>query len=406
MTSKKRLILIGLLLSACLIAVTTVIAQQRRKPRPATPPSSPPPAQSKPQDKHSVGDKICIDVWGDEGEFCGIIEEITPERYKVQITTVYAGRCPIFLFPRNECEILGATSCSGDRRIRLRGYKQQGEAGVGDYVWIPKYCDGYGAKLKEQRRIEEERNRLEAERASRLEAERRRAEEETRRTEEAKLEAEKVRIADSFAASLKNSTNSIGIEFVLIVPGAGSSNNLIQKPAKPFYMGKHEITQKQWREVMGNNPAHFIGDDLPVDSVSFNEAKEFCKQLSQMTGHEYRLPTENEWEYAAGTTGATAGDLNAVAWHDGNSSGKTHPVGQKRPNAFGLFDMYGNVWEWCEDSRYSSSTCSTCKPDRVQCGGSWYVSSGSFNSTLCRGNRPDDHNFYSGFRVVVSARIQ
>jgi formylglycine-generating enzyme required for sulfatase activity len=422
MTSKKSLILIGLLWIASLIAATTVIAQQHRNPRPATQPSLPSPAQSKPQEKHSVGDRICIDVWDNGGSFCGIIELITPERYKVQLTTVYGGECKMLLVGTYECEGLSPTSCSGDRRIRAKGYKQQGEAGVGDYVWIPKYCDGYGARLREERRAEAERRRIEEERRR---AEKARLEAERRRTEEESLKSA-IAFANSLAPSLKN---SIGMELILIKPGkfrmGDDAGNINEKPVrevfikKPFYMGKYEVTQAQWREVMDNNPSNFKGDDLPVDSVSFNDAKEFCGKLSRMTGQEYRLPTEAEWEYAcrAGTIAAIGlVNLDAMAWHDGNSGGKTHPVGRKQPNAFGLFDMYGNVWEWCEDvwhdsyhgapSDGSAWLSGGNSRNRVLRGGSWYVNSRNVSSTL-RGSRIDfDRNVYSGFRVVVSAMAQ
>jgi len=123
-----------------------------------------------------------------------------------------------------------------------------------------------------------------------------------------------------------------------------------------FYIGKYEVTQAQWRAVMGNNPSYYSGDNLPAENILWNEAKDFCRRLSEMTGAEYRLPSEAEWEYAcrAGETGAYASDPNATAWYDINSNDKTHPVGQKRPNEFGLYDMLGNVVEWCEDTWHNS----------------------------------------------------
>ena len=117
------------------------------------------------------------------------------------------------------------------------------------------------------------------------------------------------------------------------------------------------VTQGQWKALMGgSNPSHFQGDDLPVETVTWQEAVEFCERLSRKEGKHYRLPTESEWEYAcrAGTTGAFgAGDgeasLDQVGWYAKNSGDQTHAVGQKKPNAWGLFDMQGNVCQWCSD---------------------------------------------------------
>jgi len=123
---------------------------------------------------------------------------------------------------------------------------------------------------------------------------------------------------------------------------------------KAFYMGGCEVTQEQYVQVMGKNPSHFIGASLPVESVQWNGAQEFCKKASQKTGQTVRLPTEAEWEFAcrAGTTtnyytGDAEAGLSRAGWYYGNSGAKTHPVGQKTPNAWGLYDMHGNVFEWC-----------------------------------------------------------
>jgi formylglycine-generating enzyme required for sulfatase activity len=127
-----------------------------------------------------------------------------------------------------------------------------------------------------------------------------------------------------------------------------------------FWMGKTEVTQGQWRSIMGNNPSAFKGDDQrPVECVSYADAQAFCRKLTEREraagrlpdGYVYALPTEAQWEYScrAGTTGQYAGDLDMIAWYRANSGGQTHPVAQKQANAWGLHDMQGNVWEWCAD---------------------------------------------------------
>jgi formylglycine-generating enzyme required for sulfatase activity len=166
----------------------------------------------------------------------------------------------------------------------------------------------------------------------------------------------------------KTLTNSIGMEFVLIPAGTfkmgSNTGDPDERPvhevtiSKAFYMGKYEVTQGQWQAVMGTNPSAVPGDaNRPVEQVAWNDAQMFIGRLNAMEGGQrYRLPTEAEWEYAARAGspriygfGNDPKQLGEYAWYRGNSQRHTHPVGQKRPNAWGLYDMLGNVWEWVQD---------------------------------------------------------
>ena len=158
-----------------------------------------------------------------------------------------------------------------------------------------------------------------------------------------------------------------GLPDLVVLPGGsfqmGGSRYSPEQPVHSvhiisFAIGKYPVTQAQWTQVMGHNPSQFPGrdDQSPVDSVNWRDAQAFIQRLNQLTGHAYRLPSEAEWEYAcrAGSTaqwyfGDDESQLPDHAWYDSNSGNRTHPVGKKEPNAFGLYDMHGNVYEWCED---------------------------------------------------------
>ncbi len=187
---------------------------------------------------------------------------------------------------------------------------------------------------------------------------------------------------------------------------------------QPFKMSAIPVTQAQYEAVMGHNPSEFKGADNPVENVSWNAAKEFCKKLSELTGREYRLPSEAQWEYAcrAGSEGKycfgdNEAELKDYAWYFYNSGGKTHPVGQLKPNAFGLYDMHGNVWEWCEDDWHDYKNArkdgaayveNPRRSARVLRGGSWADNPGSCRSANRINYDPNASSVNFGFRVVFS----
>jgi formylglycine-generating enzyme required for sulfatase activity len=193
----------------------------------------------------------------------------------------------------------------------------------------------------------------------------------------------------------------------------------------PFYIGKYTVTRGQWKAVVDKVPTYFDGDDLPVERESWDGAVKFCKMISKQTGRTYRLPTEAEWEYAcrAGATGLYCfGDdgrtLEQYAWYQGNYDGKSHPVGQKKPNQFGLYDMHGNVWEWCQDwydANYYTQSPETDPQGPVKGVGMKVIRGGSssYSSVHCRSasrgcsdNRPIVYYVIIGFRVVCEVKTR
>jgi formylglycine-generating enzyme required for sulfatase activity len=241
--------------------------------------------------------------------------------------------------------------------------------------------------------------------------------------------------AESLTEMKSTFTNSLGMEFVLVKPGkymmGTVTNNMdgikdesprhLVEITKSFYLGKFEVTQVEYSVLMGNNPSKVKGNNQPVESVTFEDAKSFIDSLNTKEGHSrYRLPTEAEWEYAARAGTFTLyyfGDDKALlgnyAWYGGNSgeSFKHQNVGQKLPNPWGFFDMHGNVWEWIEDwygeSYYSHSP--TIDPPGERSGEYKVIRSGSSldSPNLCRSASrqhflPDNSIEYIGFRLALS----
>ena len=224
-------------------------------------------------------------------------------------------------------------------------------------------------------------------------------------------------------------TNSIGMDLVLIpagqfMMGSPDSDPDAYDDEKPlhrvtisqsFYVGQHPVTQAQWQAMMGANPSRFTGADRPVECVSWDDAQAFIEKLNEREGaRHYRLLLEAEWEYAcrAGTTtrysfSNYAARLGQFAWYDKNAKDKTYPVGRRRPNPWGLYDMLGNVWEWCQDWYGAYCIDATTDPQgpcagaaRVLRGGSWIDHDQDMRCALRYGDVPGSRYGFNGFRIA------
>src|SRR5574344_1161114 len=212
----------------------------------------------------------------------------------------------------------------------------------------------------------------------------------------------------SYSSSIKNRDNEVFVE------GSGEINS--------FYMWKTEVTQAQYQSVMGDNPSHFEGDNHPVEQVSWYDAVAYCNKRSEQEGlmpcysgsgdnitcdfsaNGYRLPTSAEWEYAAkggkdvqSYIYAGSDSIDEVAWYDGNSGDTTHEVATKKPNTLGIYDMSGNVWEWCWTASGSK---------RVSRGGSYGHYDNYCTVSRRSGDDPSSSSYYLGFRVVRSSSVK
>jgi len=237
--------------------------------------------------------------------------------------------------------------------------------------------------------------------------------------------------ASSVTTSGNKKTYTVnGVSFTMVRVAGGtftmgdSDTGSDAKPAhqvtlSSYSIGETEVTQALWQAVMGSNPSYFTGNlQRPVETVSWNECQAFIRKLNSLTGATFRLPTEAEWEYAARGGSQSIGykfsgsdNFGTVAWYDGNSSSTTHPVKGKQPNELGLYDMSGNVYEWCADwydsSYYSSSPSSNPKGPsagpgfyRVIRGGSWWHHALNCRVAYRGGSTPSDACYYLGLRLV------
>ena len=195
--------------------------------------------------------------------------------------------------------------------------------------------------------------------------------------------------------------------------GIKGITKFVANVSNDYYIGKFEVTQALWQAVMGSNPAKNKGDNLPVEKVTWTECQDFVKKLNELTGKNFRLPTALEWVYAARGGSKSSGykysgsnKLSKVAWFDSNSNSKdkTHPVGTKMPNELGLYDMSGNVWEWCQDLGKSTkkSSKSLHGVSRILCGGSW-SDNAKYCTSLYLDEKPEGfYSIYTGMRLALS----
>ena len=242
-----------------------------------------------------------------------------------------------------------------------------------------------------------------------------------------KRKAKTERTTKGKAASGKQTFTVNGVSFTMIAVQGGTftmgatgeqgsdaySAYSGEKPAhkvtvSSFYIGQTEVTQELWEAVMGGNPSEFKGAKRPVENVSWDNCQEFIRKLNAKTGKSFRLPTEAEWEYAArggsrsqGYKYSGSNTVGDVAWYGANSEDHTHTVATKRANELGLYDMSGNVWEWCQNKWYNYDGSSYTGSRRVYRGGSWGGSARGCSVSFRCNLSPDDRDYLLGLRLAL-----
>ena len=291
------------------------------------------------------------------------------------------------------------------------------------------YADEADARLDalENQELRKKQEQVEAEKVRKAQIAQQEAEKKERERQEkarlAELEIERKKQAEAAEKERQKQALLARIEpEMLFVKGGtfkmGSNDDgpIHSVTLSDFSIGKYPITQKQWQEIMGNNPSDFKGETLPVENVSWDDCQEFIKKLNEKTGKKYRLPTEAEWEFAArggnqskGFEYSGSNNIDEVAWYYNNSDNKTHPIGTKKANELGIHDMSGNVWEWCNDWYDSYRNAIENNPKgadtgshRVSRGGSWFNGAELCRVTCRNYDSPTIRDSNMGFRLVSS----
>jgi len=297
----------------------------------------------------------------------------------------------------------------GEAEQRAREEAERKEREEQERLWKEREERERIQREEEEKKERERRAGEEREKKAREEAERRGREEQERLRME---EEERLRKKREEQKKLAEHSNSIGMKFTLIPAGEfmmGLKENVWEQPVhkvkvnKPFYLGTYPVTQREWKAIMGDNPSYFKGDDLPVEQVSWDDVQKFIRKLNKKEGTDkYRLPSEAEWEYAcrAGTTtrysfGDSESKLGDYAWYRDHSGSKTHPVGKKKPNPYGLYDMHGNVREWVPDTWHGSYNGAPAD------GSAWESGGGSYRVDRGGGWRSFDNHCRSASRSNV-----
>ena len=277
-------------------------------------------------------------------------------------------------------------------------------------VYGPKNCKECNRLREQERQRIEEQRRKEQERI----AEQQRLEEMRRREDEQRLAEERKRKEEEDAklAEQKRIIDNLVDNMVYVDGGRVMTTDSEEFSRKiyvilyPYYISRYEVTQAEWKAVMGSNPSNFKGDNLPVENISWKDCQEFIHKLNIITGKYFRLPKVVEWEFAAhgGNNNhrykySGSDNIDSVAWYKDNSDKKTHSVGLKNPNELGLYDMSGNVYEWCQDER-GCTIFGKKISHKVYCGGSWACDEG-----LCVGTwifeKSDTSNYSVGLRLAL-----